>query len=292
VDASDLGSAPLPGCVKLNLQILPDQSGWAVVAKPISGFAPSATTTLEAGRVTIVTPKDFEFGGFQTGSSPWEATTVLATMPNNPNRKYITFELAGNSAPLSLIPGQETVLFKFDKLGDCPKSLAILENTTAAGPIPNELSGTTSYGVQENSFNLCGVYNRKAWKCKGQNGTPPIIVVVPPDSLGTPPITDRDADFYEENIAEGKQWFTASPNPAGDFVNITVSADLAEGRTTTLSLWDVQGKKRQEVKVENASTQLNLSGLPAGVYLVSLAQNGQVVQREKLLTAPIKTHVT
>ncbi len=281
VDASDLGSAPLPGCVKLNLQILPDQSGWAVVAKPITGFAPSATTSLEAGRVTIITSKDFEFGGFQTGSSPWEATTVLAPMPNNPNRKYITFELAGNSAPLSLIPGQETMLFKFDKLGDCPKSLAILENTTAAGPIPNELSGTTSYGLQENSFDLCGFYDRKAWKCKGQS-TPPIIVVVAPDSLGTPPATDRDADFTEGNIAEGKQWFTASPNPAGDFVNITVSAHLAEGRTS-LALWDVQGKKRQEIQVENATTQLDLSGLPAGVYLVSLAQNGRVVQREKLI---------
>ncbi|MCF8252063.1 MAG: T9SS type A sorting domain-containing protein, partial [Saprospiraceae bacterium] len=84
-----------------------------------------------------------------------------------------------------------------------------------------------------------------------------------------------------QTLAEG-QSFTLAPNPAGSFVNITVSENLAEGQTT-LALWDLQGRKHQEILLKNTITQLDLGDLPAGMYMVSLAQNGRVVERKKLV---------
>ncbi|MCC6726492.1 MAG: T9SS type A sorting domain-containing protein [Saprospiraceae bacterium] len=77
-------------------------------------------------------------------------------------------------------------------------------------------------------------------------------------------------------------YLTASPNPAGDFVNMAVSGTLAEGRYS-LQLFDLQGRKRLETPVNQSVTKLDLSNLPAGVYFVSLSQNGRVLQREKVL---------
>ena len=55
------------------------------------------------------------------------------------------------------------------------------------------------------------------------------------------------------------------------------------GATLAVALWEMQGRKRQSVLVENTTTKLDLGGLPAGLYLVSLAQNGRVVERRKLI---------
>ncbi len=157
-----------------------------------------------------------------------------------------------------------------------------MENFVPAVLQPNEFSGFDPNSFTSSGFEYCGVYARKAWRCKPSGGiTPPIIIVATEDSLAAPQpeIVDRDAEFSEGKTST---WFTASPNPAGDFVNIVISENLAEGHTT-LALWDLQGRKLQEILLENTTTQLDLSSLPAGVYLVSLAQNGRVVERKKLV---------
>jgi Secretion system C-terminal sorting domain len=274
-------------CLKTKLQLLPDSTSWAVMAKPFGPYEPTEDAMTTTGRFTVVAPADFNLIGLNNGAGQWSATNVTENVPGHPGEKFITFELLtqpnGPGEPIPFFLDQATTLFTLHHDGPCPNFLYLLENVPP-GLQPNLLTGHDLVdGYAPVDLEYCGVFARKAWRCRSSGpvfGGP--IIVVTTDSLGTPPITDREAEFSEGNIAEGKQWFTVSPNPAGDFVNITVSADLAEGRTT-LSLWDVQGKKRQEVKVENASTKLYLSGLPAGVYLVSLAQNGRVVQREKLI---------
>jgi hypothetical protein len=174
--------------------------------------------------------------------------------------------------------GEETTLFTFDKTGPCPDVLHILEQPWS-GVEPNKLSGIDNGFA--GSFDLCGVYARKAWRCKrpGSLGGP--IIVVATDSLETDnpqAVVDRDSDAVKGD----KVSFTATPNPAGEYVNIAVSAALAEGRPT-LSLFDLQGRQRLETQLESSMTKLDLSGLPAGVYFVSLAQNGRVLHREKLV---------
>lgn len=285
VDASDLneGNPALPtGCVKLKLQLLPDSTGWGVFAKSFDGYLPSANAVATGGRVTIVAPNTLPFNGIQNATGQWNLATTLYGLPSNPSRKYMTFELSPNATNLGLIATEATLLFTFDKLGDCPDSLYLMENFVPAVLQPNEFSGSDPNSFTSSGFEYCGVYARKAWRCKPPGGiTPPIIIVASEDSLAAPQteIVDRDPEFSEGKTST---WFTASPNPAGDFVNITISENLAEGRTT-LALWDLQGRKHQEILLENTTTQLDLSSLPAGVYLVSLAQNGRVVERKKLV---------
>ncbi len=285
VDASDLneGNPALPtGCIKLKLQLLPDSTGWGVFAKPFDGYLPSANAVATGGRVTIVAPNTLPFNGFENVTGQWNLASTLYGLPSNPSRKYMTFELSPNATNLGLSATEATLLFTFDKLGDCPDSLYLMENFVPAVLQPNEFSGFDPNSFTSSGFEYCGVYARKAWRCKPSGGiTPPIIIVATEDSLAAPQteIVERDA----ENVA-GKtgQSFTASPNPASDFVNIALSENLAEGRTT-LSLWDIQGRKRHSVLVENTTTKLDLGDLPAGVYVVSLAQNGRVVERKKLI---------
>ncbi|MBK9016219.1 MAG: T9SS type A sorting domain-containing protein [Saprospiraceae bacterium] len=285
VDASDLNTANPDlgtGCVKLKLQLLPDSSGWGVFAKPFDGYLPSANAMATSGRVTIVAPSNLPLSGFQFITGQWHLASTLYPYAN-PNRKYMTFELSANATNLGLSATDATLLFKFDKLGDCPDSLYLMENFVPAGLEPNDFSGLDPNSFTSSGFEYCGVYARKNWRCNGPTAPSGPIIIVTTDSLGTPQpeATDRDTDFSEGKTAKG-QWFTASPNPAGEFVNIVLSADLAEGHPT-LTLWDLQGKKRQEMVVGNVATQLDLGDLPAGVYLISLAQNGRVVERKKLV---------
>ncbi len=273
----------LPACIRLKLQLLPDSSGWAVIAKPQNGYVPSATNMVQTGKVTIVTPVNFILSGLENGLGQWNLTNVVTSPAGHPNRRYLTIDLMSNANNLGLSAG-ETKLFQFDKTGACPDSLYLLE-TTIAGVSPNELIG------QDNSFTggfeYCGVYARKAWRCQGASSPGgPIIFGTEEEFTGSP---QAGTDKFNTDFPEGKkpksqegQSFTLAPNPAGDFVNILVSANLAEDRKT-IALWDLQGKKHQEIILGNTATKLDLAKLPAGVYFVSLAQNGRVVERKKLV---------
>ncbi len=281
-DISDLNTAPPlgTGCVLLKLQLLPDSSGWGVFAKPSDGYQPSANAVATGGQVTIVAPESFDFAGLESTVGQWSLTSTLHAQPNSPNLKYLTIELAGNAANIDLSTPGGTMLFKFDKLGDCPQSLAILENNIPASLSANEFSGFDPSSFTSSGFEYCGGYARKNWRCKPSAPQGPVIFVGT-DSLAAPQTGAADRGTDGGNLAEA-QSFTLAPNPASDFVDIFVSTNLAEGQKT-LSLWDLQGRKHQEILLENMATKLDLSALPAGVYFVSLAQNGRVVERKKLI---------
>lgn len=278
---------PTTGCIKLKLQLLPDSTGWGVFAKPFDGYSPSANAVATEGRVTVVAPANMPLEGLESVTGQWSLTSTTLGLPSHPSSKFLTFEMLSNATPIGLSSAVETMLFKFDKVGECPNFLRLMEGNIPNSLSPNTLNGTDTNNLTSNGFEYCGVYNRKAWRCKNGGIWSNIgsIIVVTTDTLDAPQpgATDRDSDFSKENLTEGQDWFTASPNPAGDFVNIVFREKPEIEATPTITLWDLQGRKLQEKVVENAATQLDLSGLPAGVYLVSLAQNGRVLQREKLV---------
>lgn len=264
-------------CVKLKLQLLPDSSGWAVMAKPFGAYVPSANAAVTGGRITVVAPANFVLDGFSSVAGNWSPTNVQTNIPGHPGRKYITFELTNQqSVPLPLNLNLATSLFQFEKTGDCPDSLYILENFN--GSIPNFLSGQDPAYTE--GFELCGVYSRKNWRCHTPTNTPGgIIIFVAEEDFGGAPQTGTGK--FGNHFPEGKS-FTAYPNPAGEYVNIFLSENMTEGQNT-LALWDLHGRRLQEVLMENANVQLDLSSLPAGVYFISLAQNGHIVERKELI---------
>ncbi len=279
IDASDLNSVNPPSCLKLKLQLLPDSSGWAVVAKATGPLANAESINLQHGRVTIVYPAGMDFTGYDASATGWTPSDWTSSLPSNPTRNYATFETSG-SLQLDMANNHETELFRLPKNGGCPGFLYIMEEYPA-GVQANELRAFSTTGNDLIGFNLCGVYARKAWRCKRPGGLGGPIIVVATDSLETDSpqaVVDRD-----ENMAKGdKPTFSATPNPAGDHLTIAISTALAEGHPT-LSLFDLQGRKHLETQLETSATKLDLGGLPAGVYFVSLAQNGRVVHREKMV---------
>lgn len=271
-------------CMKLKLQFLPDHSGWAVMAKPFGGYVPTPSTLTTAGRVTLVAPANFVLDGFASPGGEWTPVDVHTNVPGHPGRKYITFELNPGAQGTHIAYGAADAvpLFQFAKTGNCPDSLYLLEGSVPS-VLPNLLTGQDEFFSQAIGFDYCGVFARKAWLCNPPTNGPggpgnPVVVVTDMDFNGHQPSVDK----LLPQLPGTKHSFEAYPNPAADLVSVAISDELVEGRPT-IALWDLQGRKRLEVVVEAAITQLDLQGLPAGAYFVSLAQNGKVVERKQLI---------
>jgi hypothetical protein len=67
--------------------------------------------------------------------------------------------------------------------------------------------------------------------------------------------------------------FDLYPNPAGDYTMIAIDPSAIG---STLKLYDITGREIMNTQLRNTPQSLNLAHLPAGVYTVALAVNGQV----------------
>ncbi len=76
---------------------------------------------------------------------------------------------------------------------------------------------------------------------------------------------------------------TIYPNPSSDFVAVQIDGLLKE--ELTVSLYDMNGRKVQETTLQPGSTiaYLDTQTLYSGQYVVVIALNGEVAQREKLI---------
>lgn len=74
--------------------------------------------------------------------------------------------------------------------------------------------------------------------------------------------------------------FAIYPNPATDQVNISWSEAL--GNEAEVRLFDGQGKLLRREQLTQAASQMNLSGLPSGIYFLQLSSD-DTLQTEKLI---------
>ena len=89
---------------------------------------------------------------------------------------------------------------------------------------------------------------------------------LPSDSLN-----NVKAQEVKETLA-GKQ-LIIYPNPTKG--RITVEMPLSEGDVARITLFDVQGKTLTDLKNIGPTTELDLSGQPAGVYLMRIIINSK-----------------
>jgi ELWxxDGT repeat protein len=104
--------------------------------------------------------------------------------------------------------------------------------------------------------------------------------------VGQEPFTYTIPGFVGQKPAEDRNQVIAptinirvGPNPASEWVQIEWANDVNE---TTVSLLDLSGKllQAQIFQAGETSVQLDLQGLPVGIYLVQVAQKGQVEVRK------------
>ena len=75
----------------------------------------------------------------------------------------------------------------------------------------------------------------------------------------------------KEKKDKEKQKVEAIPNPALSYTNAIIGYEYKDG---TVTLYDINGRSLQSVKVEGERTvPINLSGLPQGVYLIEVKTN-------------------
>ena len=257
-------------CLKMKIRWMPGAQRWGVFVKP-DGFTPPAYTTASSGRVTLVTPVGFTYQNLvSSAGGTWQPGAVLFNPQEAPGMQFMTFNLTPNSNQLMLEEGGEVMLFSIEKAGACPTDIYLMQNVPA-GLLPNELAGTgLGFGFGPDvHFHLCGIYEPYAGYCHPP-ATSSMILNQP-----VPPVQASG------NTPSGT--FSVSPNPAGDWVNISFENIVVE-HFATLQLRNLQGQLLRSERVgETGNLQLNLDGLAPGLYFLALEADGKVVQREKLV---------
>ena len=98
---------------------------------------------------------------------------------------------------------------------------------------------------------------------------------------------DIDGAFSYSNTVElsspgaGSQWqLSVYPNPANDIINVEYSGPQTS-TGTTVRVMDLQGRTIQTIALPapGAAVQVNVSGWPAGTYLLTVGEGGQSVSK-------------
>ena len=100
-------------------------------------------------------------------------------------------------------------------------------------------------------------------------------------------ITFMDCDpITGQNFTVGinqnkKETINISPNPANNFLNISVPQFNAEN-SYNMSIYNMVGKQIFSSKLSESKTKIDLNSLPSGIYFVKIQQNGILIYNDKL----------
>jgi hypothetical protein len=94
-------------------------------------------------------------------------------------------------------------------------------------------------------------------------------------ALGTATRTDG---FITGNSS--KKLIDIYPNPAQDFININFTG--LEGNAT-VRVFDIYGKQVLQQQTNKTNSQLGISGLSKGIYMVKVLQGETVVSSKKIV---------
>lgn len=114
----------------------------------------------------------------------------------------------------------------------------------------------------------------------------------PPQSTGIDPYDGTDdvtRKMPSEEPAPGEDDFTLSPNPCRGATTMRYSLrECSDGSSTTVTLYDALGRSihsftSQTLSASTGAVQLDLSGLPAGIYHVVLTRGVTVLRKSLIL---------
>lgn len=168
----------------LKLQLINDTT-WGVFVKPV-GITPTSSTITGSAQVTIVSPKDYDSLNIISVKGTWNANAYVNGPSENTTRQYISIGLQNDFPKIPYIADQETLLFTFERTGDCPDSLYIIDCGSLGGdpnadPFCPDSTANSANSNPGNEFsvidfgnnNLYGYgkrYALSAWSCKDCDG--------------------------------------------------------------------------------------------------------------------------
>lgn len=73
------------------------------------------------------------------------------------------------------------------------------------------------------------------------------------------------------------------PNPTRDFVNVKMNESAFTNEKRSYQLYDIQGRLIKQNTINEAETQINLTGLSSSVYLLKVNVNNKPLKTFKIL---------
>ncbi|MBL7791887.1 MAG: T9SS type A sorting domain-containing protein, partial [Saprospiraceae bacterium] len=104
------------------------------------------------------------------------------------------------------------------------------------------------------------------------------------------PLVIGDTGMTEELYSETPERTTSitelsiMPNPAGDYLEVVYP--VKDGEATLISIYDMNGRRVYNDRLESENTRLDLHamGLGNGVYMLQI-QNGETIQSKRFVKA-------
>ena len=144
---------------------------------------------------------------------------------------------------------------------------------------------TLSVDIMKDEYTAMPIHvarGRIAFQCSSPS-TPEIWRFQANYDLDSLPGSDSCSVIYTNNVkpSETKNSYRISPNPATTWLNIVYETS-ADG---LFELFDINGKRVAATNLYHyfKNRLIDVSNLPAGVYLATVTQNGKQVWREKVI---------
>ena len=270
-------------------------TSWTILA-PVTGTSTNITgltaSTAYTWRVksncgsTAVSSYSTE-GTFTTASGPVSCASALDNTNNNATSGAATIPFTTDIKGL-INPSGDIDNFKFaiTKTGTVTLSLSTLPTNydlyllSSTGTVIG--SGTRS-GTNAESFTstltATGTYYAQVRGAKSNNFNTTTCY-----TLRVTPVTAAREIILEEGaietLAETEKTIMVYPNPSGDLIN--VSAPWLTGPTDVFLL-NTQGRQMMRSTISAESSQIDISTLPAGLYVIQLQDNNGENHRTKLI---------
>jgi hypothetical protein len=159
------------GQLDLKLQLIND-STWGVYVKPKAGTNPTSNTITGSGQVTIVAPSSIDSLRLTSVNGTWQQNARVLNPIEKPGRNYLSVGFVSDNPKIVYSEGQETLLFTFKKIGDCPDTLYLIDNgndpfdvlPNSANSNPGNDLSVVDFGNNQ-YYNYSDNYAYSAWSC-------------------------------------------------------------------------------------------------------------------------------
>jgi hypothetical protein len=170
-------ATPLSAQLELKIEVDPDGKTYSVYVRPDNSITPSSNTYTGTGQITLVVPNDFEYTNFQEYHGTWNSqppfVSIAKAPVENPTKDYISIGLNDDSPQIIYESGVETLLFTFDRVGNCAGEIYIIDNDNdpfaqlpnSAGTNPGNDLGVFDFGNGLASYFYSGNYGGAAADC-------------------------------------------------------------------------------------------------------------------------------
>ncbi len=154
--------------------------------------------------------------------------------------------------------------FSFKGISQNTQTNDVMETIIPSGSNATGTSGSVTYSIGQVFYTYIGlqtVYN-VAQGIQHQESD---------ETLGNPEIEEPETNIF------------VFPNPAPDFVNVSMKGYELESGERSYKLYDIQGRLLKQNKIDQTETQISLNNLSPSIYILAVYVDNQLLKSFKIL---------